>query len=78
MGPDRLQRLIYVGLWRRQGRLIVKDFTRIKPVSGQPANLSLRALLQFICFNHYSAGILTSKVDPRTVRLKVFLMAVDP
>ena len=34
--------------------------------------------------NPYSAGIdfshqnLTSKVDPRTVRVKIFLMAVDP
>ena len=35
-------------------------------------------------FNSYSAGIdlsrqiLTTKVDPRTVRVKIFLMAVDP
>ena len=35
-------------------------------------------------FNSYIAGIdirrqiLTSKVDPRTVRVKIFIMAVDP
>ena len=43
-------------------------------------------IIVLICprFNPYSAGIdfrrqiVTSKVDPRTVRIKIFLIAVDP
>ena len=42
----------------------------------------LKAL--YVAFNPYSAGIdfrrrsLTAKVDSRTVRMKIFIMAVDP
>ena len=41
-------------------------------------------LYQRVIVNPYSAGIdfsrqnLTTKVDPRTVRIKIFIMAVDP
>ena len=43
-----------------------------------------KKLLVDMMINPYSAGIdfsrqiLTTKVDPRTVRVKIFIMAVDP
>ena len=46
--------------------------------------LVLDKIKSFFLFNPYSAGIdfsrqnLTSKVNPRTARVEIFLMVVDP
>ena len=53
------------------------------PCPITPPSRHLIFIYRLHCFNPYSAGIDFSrqnltKVDPRTVRVKIFLMAVDP
>ena len=47
----------------------VKDFEILQ--------IEVTYVLSLTCSKVYSRQILTSKVDPRTVRFKIFLMAAD-